>query len=144
MSAVMLILSLLHNSSGLLCIGSRLPAGLLNRSVARLGKPGIISVDLICNKEIYMSVLVSKHFFMVLFYKHYASTSPLLWWLYDDCTVWCMPSPLQKFLNFSDMKFVPASETILLGIFWKIILHVCIGLAVLNPTTCFMNRNLLW
>ena len=31
-----------------------------------LGKPGLINVDLICSKAIYISVLVLKHFFIVL------------------------------------------------------------------------------
>ena len=45
----------------------------------------------------------------------HASVCPLLWWLYDDDTVWCMPSLLQKFSSFSDMKFVPASKATYLG-----------------------------
>ena len=58
--------SLSHNTSFLLNLGSMPFVSLLNRSVAGMGSPGLTSVDLICNKAMYMSVLVSKHLFMVL------------------------------------------------------------------------------
>ena len=45
--------------------------GLLNTNVARTSKPGLISVDLICKKDVYMSALVSWHFHGS-FYKCYA------------------------------------------------------------------------
>ena len=40
----------------------------------------------------------------------YASTCLLLWWLYDSDTACCMQSVLQKFLNLSNMKFLPTSS----------------------------------
>ena len=46
-------------------------------------------------------------------------------------------SHLQKFSNFFTTKFVPASDIILMGslYFVKIILHVCIRLSALSPST---------
>ena len=57
-----------------------------------------------------------------------------------------MPSPLQKFLNFSETKFVSVYETILLCNPYseKIILYVFIRLSVLQPSTCFMTGTLEW
>ena len=40
-------------------LGSRPLAGLLKRSVARLGSLELIGVDPVCNKNIHMSTLVS-------------------------------------------------------------------------------------
>ena len=72
----------------------------------------------------------------------HALASSILWWSYDDDN---MPSLLQKFLNFSEIKFVPASENILLGSLYseKIILYVFTRSSV-RPSTCFMMGNLLW
>ena len=50
---------------GLLNLGNMLLDHLLNRSIAWLGGPGLISVDLICNNDAYISALVSYHLFMV-------------------------------------------------------------------------------
>ena len=44
---------------GLLNIGNRPFASLLNRSMAGFGSPGFIGVDIIFNKDMYMSELVS-------------------------------------------------------------------------------------
>ena len=52
---------------GLLNLGIMSLDGLLNRSVARLGSLGLISVDLICNESLNMSALVSWHFLHGLF-----------------------------------------------------------------------------
>ena len=53
--------------------------GQLNISVAGLGSPGPNGDDLICNKAICGSDLVSKHFFSVCFISlMHASTCPLL------------------------------------------------------------------
>ena len=59
----------------------------------------------------------------------HVSASLLLWWLYDHDTAWCMLSHLQKFL--------PTSETILLGSPYSenITLHVFIRLSALKPST---------
>ena len=56
----------------LLNIGIMPLNGLLNRSLAGLSDPMLMSVDHICNKEIDMSALVSWNFFMVLINKIYA------------------------------------------------------------------------
>ena len=50
------LLSLSHMIGGLANLSNRPLAGLINRSMARLGSLGLISVDLICNKDIFMSV----------------------------------------------------------------------------------------
>ena len=68
-SAVWLLWSLSHAMDGLLNFGSMPFDGLLNRSVARLGNPGLIGVDLICNKDMYISELVSWYFFQSSFDK---------------------------------------------------------------------------
>ena len=82
------------------------------------------------------------HFMNVL----HASTCPLLWGLYDDNTACHNLSFLQRFLNLSEIKFVHTSETVLQGSPYsgRIILCVFIMLTVLNPSTSFTNRNLLW
>ena len=51
-----------------------------------------------------------------------------------------------KVLNFSEMKFVPMSETILLGMPYleNIILQAFIASSALNHSTCFTTGNLLW
>ena len=59
MRAIGLFYSLSPDMGGLLNLGSMPSVGLSNRSVARLGDLGLIGVDLICNKDIYMSALVS-------------------------------------------------------------------------------------
>ena len=54
-SAVWLLSSLSHNTSCLLNLGNIPLVSLLNRSIPWLGSPGLIRVDLICNKATYMS-----------------------------------------------------------------------------------------
>ena len=44
---------------GLLSLGSVSSADLLNRSIAGLGNVELIGVDVICDKDIYMSTLFS-------------------------------------------------------------------------------------
>ena len=46
--------------------GNRPLASLLNRSVAELGSLGLMGIVLICDKDTYMSALVSWHIFIVL------------------------------------------------------------------------------
>ena len=83
-------------------------ASLLNRSVTGLGSVRDNCVDIICNKDISMSVLVSQHFFIVLFRNiMHSSACTLLLWLYDDDTACQMLSFLWKFSNISEIKFVP-------------------------------------
>ena len=55
MSAIRLPLSLSCHTGSLLNHGSMPLVGLLNRSVSRLGNVGLIGVDLICIKAIYVS-----------------------------------------------------------------------------------------
>ena len=63
---------------GLLNLSSMPLYGLLNETAARLGNPALIDVDLICNKDTYVSELVSQHFFMVFITNFmYASACPL-------------------------------------------------------------------
>ena len=50
---------LLHNMGGLLSLCSMLLVSLFNRSESGLDNLGLISVDLICNKDIYMTAVVS-------------------------------------------------------------------------------------
>ena len=47
-------------------LGSMPLASLLNRSVARLGNLGLISVDITCNKDVHISALVSWFFSQIL------------------------------------------------------------------------------
>ena len=54
MNAVRLISSLLYSMGGLINFSSMLLVGLLNRSVAGPGNPGLLSVDLICSKDIHI------------------------------------------------------------------------------------------
>ena len=51
--------------------------GQLNRSVAGLSNPGLIGIDLIFNKDIYISALVSWFFLHILY-------MPLLIHCFDD------------------------------------------------------------
>ena len=53
-SAEWLLSSLSHFMGGLLNLGSMPLDGLLNRSVAGLGNLGLMSVYLICNKEMHI------------------------------------------------------------------------------------------
>ena len=57
----MLLSLLLYNTSCLLILGNMSLVSLLNESVAGLGNLWQIGIDLIGNKTIYMSTLVSKH-----------------------------------------------------------------------------------
>ena len=53
-------LSLLsHIKVGMLNLFNRHLASLLNRSMARLGSPELIGIDLICNEDIYKEAIVS-------------------------------------------------------------------------------------
>ena len=47
-----------------------------------------------------------------------------------------MLSNLQKFLNFSEIKFVPTHETVLLGSPYS-------ENIIADPSTCFITGNLL-
>ena len=74
-----LLSSLSHIMDSLLNLGNMVLASLLNRTMARLGNLGFISVDLICNKDICLSVLISWHFFIVIFTNLiHVSACPLL------------------------------------------------------------------
>ena len=57
-----------------------------------------------------------------------------------------MLSHLQKFLNLSDIMFLPVFDTILLSSphSEKIILHVCIKLSALKLFTHFITGTFLW
>ena len=52
--------SLSNKVVGVLNVGRMPLSGLLNSSVAWLGNLGLIGVDLICNKTIWISILVSR------------------------------------------------------------------------------------
>ena len=52
LNAAWLLLWLLHMKGGLINLGNRPLGGLLNSSVAMLGSPGLIGVDLIWKQDI--------------------------------------------------------------------------------------------
>ena len=70
-------------------------SSLLSRSMAGLVSSGLIDVNLICNKDIYRSTVVSYNFFTVLF-RNLMFVCPLVWLLYKDDTE-C------QILNFSEV-----------------------------------------
>ena len=81
-----------------------------------LGSPGSSRVDLICNKAICMSNLVSIHFLIVCFINFmHSSTCPLLCWWYDNDTACSMFRFLLKLLNLSEIKLPSTSNTIFCG-----------------------------
>ena len=65
--AAWLLSSLSNNIGGLLNFGDKAFVALLNSSVNRLAKLGLIGVALICNTAICKLVLVLKHFFIIHF-----------------------------------------------------------------------------
>ena len=73
----------------------------------------------------------------------HASPCPLLRWFYDDNDEYHIPSLLPKFLNFSEIKFVPTSETTVQDSLYseKILLHLFIRLSLLNHFTYFYIRD---
>ena len=84
---------------------------LSNNNVAGLGKPGLIGVELSCNRARYVSVLVLKHCLSIHFMNlMHASTCPLLWWWYEDDTACSMFRLLQNSFNFSETKLPTASD----------------------------------
>ena len=90
--------------------------GQLDSSIAGFGSPGPSGVDLICNKAICGSDVMSKHFMSVcLINLIHTSTSPLLWWWYDDDTACTVLTFLQNALNLSEIKLPLASNIIFFG-----------------------------
>ena len=87
------------------------PDGLLKRSVARHNTLGLIGVDLTSNKDMSMSALVSKALFHGSLHKLHVCLCLSI--VHD--TIWYMLSCFQNSSNFSETKFVPTSENILLG-----------------------------
>ena len=55
-NAEQLLASLSHPKGSLLNLSSIILDGLINRSMVGLGNSGLISVDLICNEDIYISI----------------------------------------------------------------------------------------
>ena len=131
--------------AGLQNFANRSFASLLKSSVEEVGSLQLIVFDLICNKDIYMSALVSYHFDLLMNVKH-ASACPLLQWLYNDDTACQMLSFMYNVSNISKMTFVPASEAILLGSPYseKIILNIFYRWSRLSLFTFFMTGNLHW
>ena len=93
---------------------------------------------------IYISINLTVFFIIHFTNVMHVSVPPLLWWLYDDDTTWWISRYLQKFLNFSQIKFVPASDIGLLGsmLFCKDNLISFYKLSVMNPSTCICHWHL--
>ena len=83
-------LSLQLNGSSLIW-GSRALIDLLTWSVAGLGNPTPVGIDLTCNNARLTSLLLPKHYFMVCM----PSTCLLLSWWYDEVIAWSMFSCMQ-------------------------------------------------
>ena len=77
MRAVWLFSSLLNTLAGLWNFGSRSLVGLLNSHVARLGKLGPISLDIICNKAAYINVSLKVFLHCQLYQLIHAFAYPL-------------------------------------------------------------------
>ena len=119
----------------------------LNNSFAGLCNPGPCRIDLICDKAICISDLISIHFVIVSFINlMHASTCPLLWWWYDNGTACSMFMPWQNLLNSSEIKLPPASGIIFFGKLYseKIILYARIRLSADRSSIFLMTGNLLW
>ena len=77
-----------------------------------LGNPGLITVDLVCNKDMHISVLVSQQFCMVFFTN---LCMLLLVYYVDSCTVvqseyyMTYAELSKKFLNCLEIKVVAIS-----------------------------------
>ena len=77
---------------GLLNLGSGPLSVLLNGSMVSLGCPGLIDVNLMCNKEIYVSISFITFFIFLIMNFINGSACPLLGWLFDDHTACHMPN----------------------------------------------------
>ena len=106
---LMVLITALKLIGSLFVFGNRVLIVLLNRSVAVLGGPVPIDIDLIGNKARIMSSLLSRHFLMVHFMNIlHASTSPLHWWWCDEvmaCSVQ-LPERLSKFVWYEICAFI--------------------------------------
>ena len=66
MRTVRLFSSLSNNIGGLLNFGNGHLEGLLNRSISGLGRPGLISVDLISYKDIYINIYINIYIYIYI------------------------------------------------------------------------------
>ena len=146
--SILLCSSSLSTLTGFLSsTGIILHTGCLNSNVAGLGRPCPSGVVLICSNTMCTSLLVSEHFLIVCFMNFMqASTCPLprLW--YNDDTAYSMFRLLQKLLNFSETKLLPASDINLHSIPYSAntIFTVVMRFSADNPCILFITRNLLW
>ena len=76
----------------------------------------------------------------------YASTWPLLWWMYNDDTVWSMFSFLQNSLNSFETKLVPVTDIILHGNPYSanMILQYLMSYCADSPAFLMIGKFLWW
>ena len=67
-------------------------------------------VDLILKGTRFIYFLVSIYFYVFYINLIHAPAWPLLWWLYDDDTLYTMFKFRQNVLNVSEIKLVPVSD----------------------------------
>ena len=126
--------------------GMKPHTGLLNMSVAGLGKPWPNGVVWICSRPIFMSLPESAHFLNVHFINLIqASTCLSLWWWYANDTACSTLIVLQNCCNLSDTKFVPASDIIFGGMPYSanVIFVVIIRFSADNPSNFLTTGNSL-
>ena len=113
----MMFIIIIYIDRFFLSIRGHMPlTGWLNNNVAGLGRPCPSHVVLICSNTMCISPPESAYFFIVcLMNLMRVSTCLLHWWWYNDNTACSMLRLLQKFLNFSEMKLLPASVINLWG-----------------------------
>ena len=106
---------------------------MIDNKVTELGSPGSSGVALLCNKVIWMSVLVSVHFLIVHFMNlMYTSTCAMLWWWYDEYVSCSVVRCLQNCLNIPEKNYCLCLTLFSLAnhILKKIILQASIKLSV--------------
>ena len=119
---------------------------LLNIIVIGLGSPWPIGIVCKCNSTMFLSLPDSVHFLNVCIINlMQALTCPLLWWWHVDDTACSMLIDLQKCLNFSETKFVPASDILFCGILYSanIAVTAMMRCSTDSPCSFLMIGNLL-
>ena len=119
---------------------------LLNIMVARLGRPWPIGIVHNCNSAMFLFLPDLAHFLDIGFINlMQASTCPLLWWWYANDIVCSMLIDLQKCLNFSETKLVPASDISFHGIPYSVNIDdtALMSYSADSPCSFLMIGNLL-
>ena len=116
----------------------------IDSSVAGQGSFGPSRVDLIYNRAICLSDLLSKYF-LTFYLKNlvHVSTCLLLWWWHDDDAACSVFRFLQNVLNLYEIKLPPVSDIIFL-VKWnseKIILHTSTRLSALGLPSFWWLEN---